>query len=497
MREALRCCGYVLLLGTLASSAQQGESHLDEVSQYEVHWIEKNDFFRVGKRKAVCQKESWSLCPSSVGGGCCPDNYSCDTASCYATTAGPTSACGLANHFSCPITAGAGSCCPVGYICNTQGGCDPPEGQTIDCPVSYFNCPVSLGGGCCPDGRICGSGVCYDGTPSTYTVSVSATTTDSEGHLFTTVITYTTTMTDEPRASAESASAAGVPQLVPSTVAKEAAVQTSDSHGSHTGLSSGALGGIVAGVVVILIVVIAATTFIVLRLQKAEKAANAAQAAVESKPGFSDGHSPFHKPGFGRPSVSEIDASTDVDPSTQMPIMHPSPQVRSRAASSTLGDQTPSHTPNFTSSGASSPPIWGVAFNYAPSSNASDGRQSSLEAYPQLDSRNALTFGRVSAESHGSHGHSRQSSDASELEAPHGESELENTGPNGESTSRRRSSSASRSHNKRASDFPGQHGRGESSAIPLSPPLGTVNEIHELHGYHGLMHELSGNHRDS
>ncbi|KAI0141227.1 hypothetical protein GGR57DRAFT_420788 [Xylariaceae sp. FL1272] len=492
MRGVSQCCGCILLM--LASLTQHSEARLDEDSQYEVQWIQKDKILPLGKRKAVCQKENWSLCPSSVGGGCCPDNYSCDTASCYATTAGPTSACGLANHFSCPITAGAGACCPVGYICNTNGGCDPPEGQTVDCPASYFNCPVSFGGGCCPDGRICGSGVCYAGTPSTYTVSASTTTTNSEGHTVTTVVTYTTLLTDGPRTATESASAAGVPQLVPSTVAKEPAVQTSDDSGSHNGLSSGALGGLVAGVIVILIVVIAATTFIVLRLRKAERAANAAQLAAEPKHDSSNGHSSSHKPGFGQPSVSEIDASTDVDPSTQMPIMHPSPQIRSRSASSILGDRTPSHTPNFSNSGTSSPPIWGVPFNYAPSSNASDGRQSSLDSYPQLDNRNVPTFGRMSVESHGSYGHSRQPSDTSELEAPHGESELESTGPNGESTSRRRSSSASRGHNRKGSDLPGQHGRGDSSTIPVSPPLGTVNEIHESHGCHWPIPEISDLH---
>lgn len=33
------------------------------------------------------------LCPSSLEGGCCPDNYDCGVSSCYATTRGP-STCG-------------------------------------------------------------------------------------------------------------------------------------------------------------------------------------------------------------------------------------------------------------------------------------------------------------------------------------------------------------------------------------------------------------------
>lgn len=40
----------------------------------------------------VCGASS-KLCPSSLDGGCCPNDYDCATDSCYATTKGP-STCG-------------------------------------------------------------------------------------------------------------------------------------------------------------------------------------------------------------------------------------------------------------------------------------------------------------------------------------------------------------------------------------------------------------------
>jgi len=49
---------------------------------------------------STCQTD-FSLCPESVGGGCCPSQYECATDSCYATTAGITSACGKEGWFAC------------------------------------------------------------------------------------------------------------------------------------------------------------------------------------------------------------------------------------------------------------------------------------------------------------------------------------------------------------------------------------------------------------
>src|SRR4051812_8958747 len=48
-------------------------------------------------------KTDYSQCPDSVGGGCCPSHYECATDSCYATTVGPTSACGKDGWFACGV----------------------------------------------------------------------------------------------------------------------------------------------------------------------------------------------------------------------------------------------------------------------------------------------------------------------------------------------------------------------------------------------------------
>ncbi|KAI8634480.1 hypothetical protein F5Y19DRAFT_212650 [Xylariaceae sp. FL1651] len=479
------CVGLVILMVML----RPAEASVD---QYEVHWVDKShNILQHVKRKAICKSDNYSLCPASVGGGCCPDNFACGTLSCYATTAGPTSACGKYGYYSCPLTAGAGSCCPVGLVCDNNGGCSPPPGVSVSqsCPASYFGCPVSLGGGCCLNGMVCGSGLCYDGTPRTVPVTEAQTTTDSGGHMTTVIVTSMTVITDGPNLSSSSATAAEIPQLIPSTVAKEDAIQTSDSSGGHGGLSSGALGGIVASVIVILVAIVVAAIFIVLRLKRTEKAVKNVETIAGSRHESSNGLSQSYKQGFGQPSVSEVDASTDVGHSTQFPIMRPSPQMRSQSASSVVDIRSSSRTPNFTNSGASSPPLWGMPFP----SDASDGRQSSLDFYPNQDNGNVRMSQRVSIDSHGSYGHSRQPSDTSELE---GTQRFELGTSQNEGVARQRSNSATRppkAHVRRNSDLSGQNrGRADSNAATATTPLGTVTEIHELHGHYGPMHTAAG-----
>jgi len=334
----------------------------------------------------------------------------------------------------------------------------------------------------------CGSGICFNTTPRTEQVTTKITTTDSRGHTTVTVATSTTVLIDGPNTSATDSGAPMIQQFVPSTVSKLPAIQTDDGGGGggSGGLSSGALGGIVAGVIVLLVVIVVAATFIVMRLKKAERAAKAAEAAAESKR-ESNSQPRSHKPGFGQPSVSEIDSTTDIEPSHQFPIMRPSPRVRTVSTPSVSNDRS---TPNFTTSRTSSPPIWGVPFNYAPS-EGSDGRQSSLDSYAHRDNNNSRQSQRISMDSHGPpYGHSRHPSDTSELEGPHGVSELD-TYDNAEAESRRRSNSATRpakAHVRRTSD-PSRN-RGDSNAAANS--LGTVNEMHELHGHYGPIDAVTG-----
>ncbi|KAI0967979.1 hypothetical protein F4678DRAFT_474844 [Xylaria arbuscula] len=366
------------------------------------------------------------------------------------------------------------SCCEVGLICNSVGGCDPPPGVSVthSCPASWIGCPVSLGGGCCRSGQACGDGVCYDGNPMTFPVSETKTTTDSKGHTTITVVTSTTVITDGPNTSSGSATVVGVPQLVPSTVAKMGAVQTNDSQGSgHGGLSSGALGGIVTGVVVLLIAIVLAATFIVLRLKRTERAARDAEKAADSRHGSSNSQPRSHKSGFGELTISEIGSTADTDPARRFPIMFPS--LRSRSATTGTVDGSPSPTPKFTQSDTSSPPSFSMPFPSPPLENSED-----YASIPMSQ--------RVSEDSQGTYRHARKTSDLSELESLHGKSELEAL------ETRRRSNSATQSvktHVRRNSDLSGQnHARGDSNA----GPLGTVAEIVDLHGYYGPLHAAVG-----
>ena len=49
---------------------------------------------------------SLRLCPSSLNGGCCPDNYDCAKQSCYVTTAGPSTCGGNVGWYACDAVHG-------------------------------------------------------------------------------------------------------------------------------------------------------------------------------------------------------------------------------------------------------------------------------------------------------------------------------------------------------------------------------------------------------
>ncbi|KAI1506722.1 hypothetical protein F5X99DRAFT_14318 [Biscogniauxia marginata] len=509
--------GHLGCVGLVALTALTRESGASYDDQYEVHWVDKDHHvFRHPKRDSYCQQTGWSLCPDSAGSGCCPGSYECGDSSCYATTAGPTTACGRAEYFSCPLTAGAGSCCPVGYICGSSDDCAPPDGQSLSCPTNYFACPSSLGYGCCQNGKACGDGVCYDTTPTTLPVSSTLTTTDSNGDIITTTITTSEVITPGPDLTSSAYAAVGVPKLIPSTVSKLPASTTDNSDNGNNGdLTAAALGGIIAGVIVLLLAIVAAAVFIIRRLRKTERAA---QAAAESRRDNSTGQatnshiSGSHKSGFGQPSISEVDG-VDVDPLKRRTL---SPHMRSQSDSS-IGDRSQSLTPNFmithggdASSRTSSPPTWGQGiFNTVPPSDASNGRQSSLDTYGgdnKHDDNNTRysqqTVQRVSYESQVSSSYTGHNgyhwSNVSEVvgseNGAHGVSELDANDAN-DAASRRRSSSSTRpglAHVRRSSDpAAAARSRSESSggrgaAVVAQPPLGTVSEIPlELHGYYG------------
>lgn len=61
----------------------------------------------VYQRDKTCP-ESYQLCPESLGGNCCPEDRSCGTSSCYATTTAPMSVCSKNGLVPCGIDQGGG-----------------------------------------------------------------------------------------------------------------------------------------------------------------------------------------------------------------------------------------------------------------------------------------------------------------------------------------------------------------------------------------------------
>ncbi|KAK1829271.1 hypothetical protein QBC39DRAFT_357105 [Podospora conica] len=215
---------------------------------------------------AVCQADH-SLCPESLGGGCCPSRYACATDACYATTAAIASACGKEGWFACPA-ADSGGCCPVGYVCGPTD-CSAPVGvkNTItSCPASYYLCPAEMNFGCCKNGMGCAPNACYSTAPVTTTV-VQRITTTSDGETITSTRTTvtTTTPTAPPHLVAEDPNVAA--KFIPSTLPKTSASSTPSDTGGG-GLTSQQLGGIIGGAVALLVVVLTAAFFILKRLNR-------------------------------------------------------------------------------------------------------------------------------------------------------------------------------------------------------------------------------------
>ncbi|KAI2463840.1 hypothetical protein F4781DRAFT_99615 [Annulohypoxylon bovei var. microspora] len=479
MRELWGCSSCVGLVVLAILTPATIATSYDEI--YEVHIWEKNhNVFRHPKREASCQESNYYLCSASVNGGCCPEGYACAVSSCYATTAGPTSACGTEGYYNCPLTAGAGNCCPVGYICN-RSGCLPPAGVSSEsCAASYFAC-TSSPYGCCPNGMVCGSYSCYASNPATFAVSDTVTTTNSKGDTITTVVTSTTVITPGPDSSATSATIAAVPKLVASTVSKLPSIETdtssSSSSGGGGGLTPSQIGGIIGGAVALLVVIVAIAAVVIWQLKRTERATKAASGSRHES---SSGQPRSQKSGFGQPSISEVDGQDSIARARNA-------HLRSLSDDSTVGERSPSQTPNLYGSNTSStPPAWQGYFTRLPPSDSSDGRQSSLDSYARHD--NGTYPQRVSVESQGTHTHRRQTSNASELDgSANSVSELDANEAN--DPARQRSSSITRtpvSHVRRTSDPSGSSrgARGENSTA-IGNPLGTLSEVNELHGYYG------------
>jgi hypothetical protein len=110
MRSIWSCssCAVLLLFALLGRDASA--SHVARQWK-DVHRIPKAQVTAHPARRdeGSCPAEH-SLCAASLGGDCCPSRYACATDSCYATTAGPTTACGKVGYFACGPVNGGGEC---------------------------------------------------------------------------------------------------------------------------------------------------------------------------------------------------------------------------------------------------------------------------------------------------------------------------------------------------------------------------------------------------
>lgn len=268
------------------------------------------------KREATICPSGYGLCPASLNGGCCPPRYGCATDSCYATTAGTSSACGRVGYYNCGADVGGG-CCPEGYICDTHD-CVAPTGVTntyTNCPASYYLCPSSFNYGCCMSGFGCGTDACYVTAPSTVTYTRTATTTNGAGQTVTTTQTATTIQTPiAPTALPTSSDSMTLAKFIPTAVDKVVASDAPSSD-NHSGLTPAQLGGIIGAAVAVLILVIIAAIIVLRRLSRVAR-------AVESRKASSSGG---NRSKSQRPNVSQSNQRSENDVASSDPlIMTPS-----------------------------------------------------------------------------------------------------------------------------------------------------------------------------
>ncbi|KAF3766201.1 hypothetical protein M406DRAFT_351369 [Cryphonectria parasitica EP155] len=143
------------------------------------------------------------------------------------------------------------------------------------CPTGYFLCPASMNYGCCETGMGCAVSSCYSTSPSTTTITYT-TTTGSHDAAVTVTTTSVSTPTSSPSSVSSSSGDGAVAKFFPSTEPKLAASSSSSgggssSSGGHSGLSKGAIGGIVAGAAVVLVAVLVAAFCIIRQLKRTEK----------------------------------------------------------------------------------------------------------------------------------------------------------------------------------------------------------------------------------
>jgi Zn-finger protein len=110
MRSIWSCSSCVVLLlfaciGNDVAAAHAGRQRKDELHRIAKAQVTAHPAHPARRDEGACPT-AHSLCPASLSGDCCPAGYACATDSCYATTAGPTSACGRVGYYPCAFSEG-------------------------------------------------------------------------------------------------------------------------------------------------------------------------------------------------------------------------------------------------------------------------------------------------------------------------------------------------------------------------------------------------------
>ncbi|KAK4228310.1 hypothetical protein QBC38DRAFT_362125 [Podospora fimiseda] len=500
MRSVFSCssCAVVLLLSVIlgqeVSASHAGKERKDVLHRVAKAQVTARPLLKRDGNEPTCATDH-HLCPSSLGGNCCPSRYACAVDSCFATTSGPTTGCGRTGYYPCG--AGDAGCCAVGLICADRD-CIAPAGVTDlvrSCPNDYFLCPASLNYGCCPNDRGCAVNQCYATEPVTTTVTGAVMATSDGVTIITTTTAVQVSTPTPPTGVATGEERAA--KFIPTSVPKVPASTPSSTSNGGSGLSGAAIGGIVAGVVVLLIIVLVAAFFIVRRLNqvvdvvesKKESTTKSRSQALREEygqhlhpgsPDYTDSRSGDHL--MGTSSLN----STAVTPQPGGVV-----DSRGRSDSNPAGGFTPS--PNLYDRYNISPEVHQGYFDHNIASGVQpmqaarmrSSTESSNHGYHQYAYTHQRQYSNASELSDGSDRGNVNSPLVQELDST-GFAELPSAGIHSRSGSRGHMRSRSNSHNNG-----GGYGSGQIPGLGLTP-LDESVEHPESHGFYGRSNQQSG-----
>ncbi|KND94285.1 hypothetical protein TOPH_00782 [Tolypocladium ophioglossoides CBS 100239] len=297
----------------------------------------------LARRDDIVCGVSMKLCPSSLDGDCCPDNYDCAKESCYATTKGPSTCGTKVGWYACAAVYGGG-CCPDGYLCERAANCVPPSGSpyTYGCPSSHYLCPSSASYGCCPNGMGCAVNQCHSTDPTTVTRTMVLT---STGRGLATVFTTTATTVSSPEpptafptvGTGDGDGDQKVLKYFPSAVPKS--IPSGGSSGGGGGISAAQVGGIVAGSISCVIIALVAALLLCrhfsARRRGSIKGSDNSRRSDNAKP---------------RAQMKQVQAAdSDADTMSVDPLMRSSPRPSHPRPSPSIDAQTGPGSPELAS----------------------------------------------------------------------------------------------------------------------------------------------------